>query len=463
MTLPGKKEYLIPAGLVLAALLPYLNSFRGDFQFSDYNVIVLNPAIQSWDGWFNTMRHLGIRPLLKFSYTLNWVSGFGVFGYHLFNIAVHVVNSFLVFFWGRKLFESCPDVTRHRGPEVPALLAALIFAVHPIHTEAITYISGRSSSMMAMFYLGSLLAYVKGAETGKWTWRFVVSPLCFVAAVATKEVAVTLPFALLLWEGTVGRRPWKRVLVDQSVHWVTLTALMVIILNHPRYLELLMFSSELRSAYDNLLSQIGGIAYLLSRLVLVHRLNIDPDLPVIVRTGFPTILGLAAFLGLIGAALWNWRRRPWLTFGVIWFFLILLPSNSVVPRSDIVNERHLYLADFGVFLIVGTVMAKMQYHVGAYKKALTGAVGCTLVVLAFFTVLRNSDYRTPIALWESTVRNSPHKARPHNNLGCAYERAEQWQKAVSEYTQAVRLDPRDEYASHNLSRWLPERSITISQ
>jgi protein O-mannosyl-transferase len=463
MTQAGRKKYLIAAGLFLAALLPYLNSFRGDFQFSDYNVIVWNPAIQSWDGWFNTMRHLGIRPLLKFSYTLNWVSGFGVFGYHFFNVAVHVVNSFLVFFLCRRLLESYPDENRLRGSTVPAVLAALIFAVHPIHTEAITYVSGRSSSMMAMFYLGSLLAYVKGAETGKWTWRFVVSPLCFVAAVATKEVAITLPFALLLWEGTVGKRPWKRVLVDQSLHWVTLTALMVVILNHPRYLELLLFSSELRSAYDNLLSQIGGIAYLLSRLLLVHRLNIDPDLPAIAQAGFFTLLGLAAFLGLIGAAARNWRRRPWLAFGIIWFFLILLPSNSVVPRSDIVNERHLYLADFGVFLIVGTVMAKIHYHVGAYRKALTPAVGCALVILAFFTVLRNSDYRTPITLWESTVRNSPNKARPHNNLGCAYERIGNWKKAVSEYRLAVRLDPKDEYASYNLGRWLPETSIAVSR
>jgi protein O-mannosyl-transferase len=463
MTLPGKRKYLIPAGIVLVALLPYLSSFRGDFQFSDYNVIVLNPAVHSWDGWLNTMRHLGIRPLLKFSYTLNWVSGFGIFGYHFFNVAVHLVSSLLVLFLCHRLVQSCRDISDRPAPEIPALLAALLFAVHPIHTEAITYISGRSSSMMALFYLGSLLAYVKGAEPGRWPLRFLVSPLCFVAAVATKEVAVTLPFALLLWEATVGRKSWKTIFVNQSVHWVLLIGLMAIILSHPRYLELLLFSSELRSARENLLNQVGGFAYLLSRLVMVNKLNIDPDLPVIAEASLSTFLGMAVFLGLIGAALWNRKRRPWLTFGVIWFFLVLLPSNSVVARLDIVNERHLYLADFGVFLVAGIATAKLQHLVHTNRKALAGAFACTLVLLASFTAARNSDYHTPIGFWESTVRNSPSKARPHNNLGCAYERAGEIQKAVREYALAVRLDPRDEYARWNLNRWLPERSVTMGR
>ncbi len=456
MTRPGKKGYLIPAGVALAAILPYLNSFRGDFQFSDYNVIVLNPAVHSWDGWLNTMSHLGIRPLLKFSYTLNWISGFGVFGYHLLNVAIHLASSLLVFFLCRRLIQSCPGLTERHGPEVPAALAALLFAVHPVHTEAITYISGRSSSMMALFYLGSLLAYVKGTEPGKWPLRFLISPLFFVASVATKEVAVTLPFALLLWDWAVEKKPWKKMLAQQFIHWVLLLVLMAVILGHPRYLELLLFSSELRGARENLLNQVGGIGYLLSRLVMINRLNIDPHIPAVARADYSTFLGLAAFLGLVSAALWNRTRRPWLTFGVLWFFLVLVPSNSVIARLDIVNERHLYLADFGLFLIVGAAAAKQEYFAGRNKWALTGVCACLIILLGSFTVLRNGEYRTEVAFWESTVRNSPNKARPHNNLGCAYEQAGDVQKAVREYAMAARLNPKDEYARWNLSRFLAE-------
>jgi hypothetical protein len=451
-------EGIVPAVIVGTVVVAYLNSFWGGFQFDDFDVIVSNPAVHSWEGWFNTVRHAGVRPLLKLSYTLNWVSGPGVFGYHLFNVGVHAANALLVYFLSRRFIESCPGLNDSGRFCGPAFLTALLFAIHPVQTESVTYISGRSSSLMAMFYLTSLLAYVHGVRTRKWQWHLLVSPLCFIAAVATKEVAVTLPVALVLWEVILGRRNWKKVFLDTAVHWSLLLLLMFVILNHQRYLELLLFSSQVRNAYDNLLSQVNGIAYLLSRLILVNRLNIDPDLPVISRFDPAVLFDLALFAGLTGLAIWKRKQRPWLIFGIAWFFLILFPSNSIIARLDIVNERHLYLANFGVFLIVSIEAAHLMKRFAGYRRICVGGTFAVVFTLVLFTIVRNNDYRSEITLWESTVRNSPHKARGYNNLGCAYELGGLPTKAAVAYGQALRLDPQHKYAGANLARLLSNKS-----
>ncbi len=435
-------------------MVAYLNAFQGDFQFSDYNVIVSNPAVHSWSGWLDTLKALGIRPLLKFSYTLNWVSGLGLFGYHLFNIAVHWANALLVYLLSRKLIASWGAASFEGRPKAPAMLAALLFAVHPVQTEAVTYICGRSSSLMTMFYLCSVLAYVRGVETGKDPWRLIVSPLCFIAAVATKEVALTLPVALVLWEATTRKRTWREIFSAQALHLLVLAVLVIAILSNTRYLQLLMFSSGLRNAHDNLLTEINGIVYLASRFIFVHRLNIDPDLPVVVRMGYGTLVELGCLSAFVALALWRLKQRPWLTFGILWFFLVLLPSNSIVARLDVVNERHLYLASFGVFLMVAMEISRLRQRLTRGSRIIVPATAVLVATLAVFTAVRNNDYRSEVALWESTVQNSPEKARGYNNLGCAYELANTPEKARIAYMRALSLDPGQEYARGNLDRLL---------
>src|SRR4029077_1868902 len=153
-----------------AAALAYLPSLGGVFHFDDYNVIVHYDTVHSWQALFERAG-LGVRPLLKASYTFNWLYG----GFSLLNIAFHAMNAAFLFLVGERLF-------RDRRA---ALIAALLFALHPAATEAVTYISGRSSSMMATFYLGAMLMYLRGWHRS--------SAVLFVLAVATRETAVTLP------------------------------------------------------------------------------------------------------------------------------------------------------------------------------------------------------------------------------------------------------------------------------
>jgi hypothetical protein len=154
--------------LFAAALAAYGNAFFGAFQFDDFNVIVHHGAVHSLGAWWDSMP--GIRPLLKLSYALSWsAGGGGTYAFHAVNVMLHAVNVLLVWHVLRALFERMGV----GGDGFAAFVGALLFALHPAHTEAVTYISGRSTSMMAFFYLASVLAYLRGAP--RW-----VSPLLFL-------------------------------------------------------------------------------------------------------------------------------------------------------------------------------------------------------------------------------------------------------------------------------------------
>lgn len=203
--------------------LAYLPSLLGPFQFDDYNVIVHYPTVHSL-ALLAERAGAGVRAVLKASYALNWALDPAPFGFHLVNIVLHAVNAVLLFQIGKRLVRN--DV---------AFVAALLFALHPMQTEAVTYVSGRSSSLMATFYLGSLLAYLAGRP-------WALSALLFVLALATRETAVTLPAALLLIELCRGT-PWREFARRQAAHWMILALAGGLILFTPRYHDLIAYAS----------------------------------------------------------------------------------------------------------------------------------------------------------------------------------------------------------------------------
>jgi hypothetical protein len=364
-----------------------------------------------------------VRPLLKASYALNWTLSPSPFGFHLVNIAMHAANAVLLFLIGKLL-------TRHRGA---ALAAALLFALHPMQTEAVTYISGRSSSMMASFYLGAMLWYLRG---GHW----LGSSALFVLALATRETAVTLPAALLLCELARGT-PLREIARRQAALWALLAAGALVILFNQRYFDLVAYGFRGRGPGENLLTQVGGVSYLVSRLLGLHGLNIDPALPVLAEWTPVLVLQaiLLAALAVLGLA--NLRARPWLAFGILWFFLQLAPTNSIVPRLDVANDRQLYLACWGLFLALAVQCTSLPKP----------AFALMLALFAGFNVARQLDYRDEISLWEASVRAAPWNARARNNLGYAYYEAGRKAEAWREMQTALFLDPHHAKARANLA------------
>lgn len=440
------RDSRLPAALLCAAVLAaYFNAFAGSFQFDDYNVIVHNPAVHSIGAWFDSMP--GIRPLLKLSYTLNWIAGPGTFGFHLVNVTVHAANAVLVYLLLQALRRP------HAAGDLVPFLAALMFALHPVQTEAVTYICGRSTSLMALFYLGALLAYVRAADAASPRGMGAVSLLLFGCALLTKEAAATLPLALWLVDALDRRREpgLHAAFARHRGYWLVLAIGLATAAASPTYRQLLMTSLSARGIADNLLSQVNAVWYLAGQLLFPWRLNADPDLPLLTRWSPLLVAQAAALAALLWFGFRGLRRRAWAGFAVLWFFLHLLPTNSVLPRLDIANDRQLYLASIGAFMVAA--LALQALIAGARRRWLVNAVvGALLLGLGYTTIQRNQTYGSGIAFWQDAAAKSPGKARVFNNLGFAYQQDGRLDEAEAAYRRALELDPAHVRAYWNLER-----------
>lgn len=439
---PSAQHYtgwLAPALLCGAVVVAYANSFAGGFQFDDYNVIVGAAAVHAWDNWLADLGR-GLRPLLKLSYLMNWSSGAGLPGFHLFNLLVHLVNVFLVYALVQLFGEHVAPGLDWRSP---ALAAALLFAVHPVHSEAVTYVSGRSTSLMTMFYLAALWTYARGVvQQGRIAWRLLSLSL-FVLALLVKESAMVFPFALLVWEWSC-RTPWRTVVARQWPFWLLFVLGAALLLLHPRYWALIWESVSMLSLSDGFLTQLNGAGFLLGQLLWPVALNIDPLLLPVHEAG--RVLPQLLIFFLLFAAAWHFRRtRPWISLGLGWALLHLLLLNAIFVRSDIANERQLYWADWGLFLMVAVELDQRLE-----RKHVRVAVLAVACALAWMSVERNAVYRSEIALWEDTAAKSPHKARAFNNLGYAYQLAGRNVEAAAAYRRALALQPDYPRAAANL-------------
>lgn len=427
--------------LTLAVSIAYVNALIGGFQFDDYNVIVNNPRVHSWASWLEGLS-LGIRPLLKFSYLLNWTMGAGVIGFHLTNLLLHLANAYLVYRLSQEFVRQQWQADTLKN--VP-FLAALLFAVHPIHTEAVTYICGRSTSLMTLLYLAGLLTYISGRMQQSKLKVYGLTPLLFVIALSVKETAVTFPLALLLWECACGGK-WQRALKPQWPNWLVLILGALFFLLSNSYLSQMERSAQLNSLQGNAATQLYAFAYLLRQWAAPLWLNIDPSLQ-LQRDFSASLLPLLFFAALFALMLACWRKRPWVSFALAWVILQLIPLHLFLPRLDIANDRQMYLAGWPLFLALAI---ELTLWLNARTLRLTAAA--LLLVLTSLTVLRNMDYVSEIALWEDTVMKSPNKARVHNNLGYAYLLAHRNIEARREFITALQLDPRLYKARYNLYR-----------
>lgn len=429
-----------PALLLLVCVV-YANALGASFQFDDFQMIVDNPRVHGLDAWWASLP--GIRPLLKLSYALNWTLSAAPRGWHAFNLGVHVLNTWLVLVLARRWQRDLWPAPAYDSRIVPWAAAAL-FALHPATTEAVTYLSGRSISLMATFYLAAFIAHRRAEESDRATaWRALAAGL-FALALGVRETAVTLPVALLLYACFRGQR-WRDALAGLRMQGVVLLLGLVASALTPGYRAFFGWSLLTRGLGPQLAGQLQAHGYLAGQALLALPSNIDPDVRVPDRLDLPSLMVALVLLALPWIA-WRTRlRAPWLGFGLLWYLLQLAPSNSLLPRFDLANDRHLYLALPGLALVVAGALAALR------PRALAVIVlTAMLALLAIGTHRRNDDYRSELALWQATVRVSPHKARPWLNLGYARQQVGDRDGAIAAYRCALERDPAYAQAAINL-------------
>jgi hypothetical protein len=434
--------------LVIAVALAYANAFTASYQFDDFAAILANPATQSLAGWWHALP--GIRPLLKLSHALGADLGGGTVAAHALNIAIHALNAGLLWaLWRHWLPPLAPSLERI---DLAALLGALLFALHPAATEAVTYVSGRSISLAATFTLAALLA--DDASRARPSRRALAwaGPALFALALAVRETALVMPAIPLLRAWVTGHSLGAE-LRRMPRYALVLAAAVPATIATPGYHVFFRVSTATRDLVAQAMGQVLAHGYLITH-PLAGLTNIDPDLRVPTAWS-PTLAACALLLAtLVAAMVFARRRHPWLAFAIGWYFLQLAPSNSLLPRLDLANDRHLYLALAGPMLAPACVFARIaareRMRVLAYAAAFAL---CAMSALA--TARRNADYRSETALWQATVRDSPRKARAWLNLGYAYRLDGDAARAAAAYRCALMLEPSNAQAAIDLDLVAP--------
>jgi tetratricopeptide (TPR) repeat protein len=388
----------------------------------------------------------GQRPLLMATYWLSArLSPEGdTWWFHFLNVIIHCLTSALVFFIVRRLLEIANLGESRRG--LLAGLAAALFLLHPVQSEAVAYVAGRSDGLSVLLAYAAFAVYLyRPAGAVNWGTVMLVFVL-FGAALTAKEDTIALPALLLLtdlwWTGWQGvRRNWR--MYGPMV--VGAAAGLAFFWNLITHASTAGFGLKDFTWYQYFFTQWRAVFVYLGMFFWPANLTLDWDFP-ISHTIFEhdAILGLLVLLGLMLTA-WLLRRDfPLACYGFFAFLILLAPTSSILPIKDPVAERRMYFAILGLLLILVDVLARLKVD----RKVLAAAGMAVLLIAATVTHARAEVWSDPVAIWEDTARKSPEAWRPHFNLGFAYFSAGAQDpqfcgKALPEFEKAAALHPQD--------------------
>lgn len=463
--LAGWAKYF-PLVLAAAALAAYANSFAGPFIFDDTEAILDNPTIRSvWPlsrslaGPAQTST--GGRPTVNFSLAVNYaLGGVNPKGYHLFNIAVHVLAAMALYGVVRRTLLSERLRARwSRSASGVAMGASLLWLLHPIQTGSVTYVIQRAESMMGLFYLLTLYAFIRGAEAGasgaRGAW-FGASAAACLLGMATKESMATAPLAVLIYDRVFVAKSWREGTEKRwgahAALWATLALLFGLIAGGPRSGSA-GFGLDAISPLDYARAQFGVILHYLRLALLPHPLVLDYYWQP-VRSWGPALPPAFVVLGLLGAAVWALIRRPAIGFAAFSFFLILAPSSTIVPIADLAFEHRMYLplAPLMALAVAGGAAILRRAIPDDSNRLMAGAaiVAAISVVYAGLTLRRNHDYRSEQSVWEDVIAKRPENPRGYHNLGVVLHLQKRHDLAVPLFQKAIALRPGYGEANYNL-------------
>jgi Flp pilus assembly protein TadD len=389
------------AALVLAGAAVYANALHGPFTFDDEAAITGNASIRSLGAALTPPDRgepVAGRPIANLSFALNYaIGGLDVRGYHAFNIALHIACAIALF-----------ALARRHLPDGAAFAASLLWLVHPLTTEAVNYVSQRTETLMALFYLLTLLAAARD--------RVGLAVATCAAGMACKETMATAPLVVLLYDRTfrfgsfvaAWRARWRFYAALAST-WGLLAAL---IWSGPRW-ETAGFATGV-SPWTYLLNQAVMIVEYLRRVVWPRGLVLDYGEPVAYMLSDVLWQG-AIVMALLAATGWALVRRPAAGFVAACAFIILAPTSSIIPiATEVGAERRMYLPLAAIVVLV--VAAAQHLPVRPVMAAVVA------LLLAAGTVARNAEYRDALTLWESTLARWP-TPRAHRNVATELKRA----------------------------------------
>jgi Flp pilus assembly protein TadD len=454
--------------LLLAVLvgLVYANSLPNAFVFDDYGLVVKKRQIRSLDQvpriFFPETVMGGYRPLRTASYAIDYsLFGLNPSGFRAFNIFYHFLNGSLLFIILRTIL----------GQVRPALLASILFLIHPIQTDSVAYISGRRDLLFTLFYLAGFYCFVRYRVTGQLRYLGFAG-VSYLLSLMSKEMAVSLPLLCFCYDlfksfpaaGEENRGSWQtlreglRSLFQRHKWFYLLTgALFVFVAWYYAFRVVARVTRQHEmwggGLWPTLLTDSRIFAHYIKLLVFPSTLNADYSynaFPISYSLADPRVLFALAILGAVGWGIFRLvSYEPMAAFGGVWFFITLLPVSQIIPHHEMMAEHYLYLPSAGFFLAVALLVERLLAR-SRHVRAIPTAVALVVFLLGVRTVVRNRDWKDDLTLWTKTVRTAPQCARARTNLGEIHLRKGAVVQARQEFLQALRIKPNDEVNHDNL-------------
>ncbi|NWF98113.1 MAG: tetratricopeptide repeat protein [Nitrospirae bacterium] len=482
--------------IILAVFVAYSNSFNADFTFDDLRNITENKSIRDL-GHF--LKELIYKPLNLSSRYFGYLTlavnfklhKFEVYGYHLINFLIHLSTSILVYAFIVFTFKT-PYLKESKLKEynkIIAFFSGLLFAVHPIQTQAVTYIIQRFASLATFFYLLSIIFYIRwrlleqdvsyGYAKFKKNFFYFLCLISIFMAMKTKEISFTIPLIIIIYEllffkGNVKKRLLKLLPLIMTILIIPLT----FIKSHTVYKiavnnidAIIRLETEV-SRWDYLFTQFRVLITYLRLMFFPVNQNLDYDYPLYhsffsLEVFLSFIFLLAIFFAGLFLLIFYRKTSPHLliiSFGIFWFFITISVESSFIPILDLIYEHRMYLPSIGLIIAfcIGIFNLANSYHNKWVFSEKAVIISLTIISLVLMTATfnRNKVWSNNISLWEDVVKKSPQKARPHYNLGTVYLEKYFKEKttfneyllnnAIKEFNLAIRLNPKHAGAYNNL-------------
>ena len=480
----GFLKKLVPYLLIISiAIAIYSNTLSAEFVFDDYKTILNNRLIRNITNFQDLWKSNPRRFVSYLSFAVNYQLGeLEVFWYHATNIAIHLLTGVSFFIFLKLLIKTPLLEEKFTIYKKLPFLGALIFLVHPVQTQAVTYITQRMASLAGLFYITALIFYLKANLVkqnissrekkfigGAKFWIFVSFSLMFsFLAFLTKENAYTLPIVMLLIQ-YLFFTPSIKGLIKKALPAVPplLLAFFIAIASYTQWIQLgnlnwkTLFSTQILYgsfgilngfSWSYLLTQFKVIIYYIKLLFLPISQNLDYDFPMSKSIFEPvTFASLIAILIIIFIGIRLHKKYRLISFGILFFFLTLSIESSIFPLNDVIYEHRLYLPSTGAIIALVCIFCEFQHLIRKnirFSEELKTSLArvsrllifSAILLLSIATVSRNKTWATQISIWSDTITKSPNKARPYTNLGIALSEMQQYKSAIWVFNKAIEIE-----------------------
>ncbi|RPI15837.1 MAG: tetratricopeptide repeat protein [Ignavibacteriae bacterium] len=449
----------------IAAFIVYANSLSNEFVFDDDSVVLGDQSITSlsnipkyFTGQEGFHKVIGryFRPVVSTTYALDYaLYGLEPFGFHLTNVLVHVINSLLFFYFLLLVFKKEKHESKLYYPVI--LFAGLIFAVHTIHTEAVSWVSGRTDSLSFTFFITAFIYYIKYSEENiKKTSTLILIFFFYLLSLLSKEMAVTLPAAIILYDVFINRLNLEEL--KKKIPVYSLLAGFTVLFLLYRYFVLKDVPQRDTYFYFYGKDIWTTVFTMLQTVPLYFRLLIVPVNLLYHYSGFMPYVSTIANFSVIFAVIfivfslalvvYLYNRMPVISFCLLFFFLSLLPVVNIVPTMNFMGERFLYVSSIIVSLAIAYFALK--YLNKSNKNIIYTSFVIVIAVLSYLTFMRNYDWKDNNTLFLS-AEGKPGTVL-YVNIGNIYANRQEFDKAEVYYRNAIDLREESMLAQNNLGK-----------